>query len=56
MSVMAREYALVVSYALPGLGRPRAPDRRPVTQARAAMQVSMAALRYAGAAIWGLRV
>jgi 2-polyprenyl-6-methoxyphenol hydroxylase-like FAD-dependent oxidoreductase len=55
ISAMAREYALVVSYALPGLGRPRAPDRRPVTQARAAMQVSMAALRYAGAALWGLR-
>ncbi|MGH7391763.1 MAG: FAD-dependent monooxygenase [Candidatus Rokuibacteriota bacterium] len=55
MSAMAREYARVVRYALPGLGRPRAPDRRPLTQARAAVQVSLAALRYAGAALRALR-
>jgi len=52
MSVMAREYARVVGHTVPGLFRWRAGhDRRLLPRARAAMQVSLTALRYAGAAL-----
>jgi flavin-dependent dehydrogenase len=52
MSVMAREYARVVVHTVPGLFRWRAGhDRRLLPPARAAMQVFLTALRYAGAAL-----
>ncbi len=56
MRVMAREYALVVRHALPGLLRRRGGhDRGRLARARTAVQVSLGALRHAGAALRALR-